>query len=190
MKTDRRKQILPILSSINRKGIDTLCAWLESSDFFTAPASTRFHLCEAGGLAKHSWNVYCIFKEKCGRYDLKLPDDSIALCGLLHDVCKIGVYKKGRRNVKVDGKWIEKEVWEYNDEFPYGHGEKSVLLIGKHIELSDEEAMIIRWHMGFSEPKEILRTFNSAVDLYPAIIAMHCADLEAANIVEVQDPGQ
>jgi hypothetical protein len=80
------------------------------------------------GLAEH-WNVYTIFKYIIARYDLKLTDDSVAICGLLHDVCKIGVYKKGKRNVMEDNKWIEKEVWEYKDEFPYSHGEKSVYLI-------------------------------------------------------------
>jgi 23S rRNA maturation-related 3'-5' exoribonuclease YhaM len=81
MKADLQKQILSILSPIKRTGMDKLCTWLESSDFFTTPASTRFHLCETSGLAKHSWNVYSLFKEKNTRYKLQLSDESVALCG-------------------------------------------------------------------------------------------------------------
>jgi hypothetical protein len=184
MLENRRKEILSILSGTNRKGMDNLCRFLETSDFFTAPASTKFHLSGEGGLAEHSWNVYTIFKEKIAHYKLNLADDSVAICGLLHDVCKINVYKKGKKNVKENGKWIEKEVWEFKEDFPYGHGEKSTYLIQKYIELSEEEALIVRWHMGFTEPKDIWRTFNEAVHKFPAVMALHCSDLEASGIVE------
>ncbi|MGB7569390.1 MAG: HD domain-containing protein [Chitinivibrionales bacterium] len=190
MKIEYRKEILSVLSASGRSGIEKLCGYLESSDFFTAPASTRFHLAYPGGLAEHSWNVYNIFKEKNTHYNLGLNDGSVALCGLLHDVCKIGVYKKGKKNVKEDNKWIEKEVWQFEDPMPFGHGEKSVYIIQKYIELSEEEAMIIRWHMGFTEPREIWPTFRNAIDQYPVIIALHCADLEASSIIEARGEAQ
>jgi len=186
MESDYRNKILSILRTIKRTGIDSLCAYLVSSDFFTAPASSRFHLSESGGLARHSWNVFELFKEKTVRYGFELSVDSVAICSLLHDMCKIGVYKKGKRNVKENGQWIEKEIWEYNDDFPYGHGEKSVLQIKKFIDLSDEEALIVRWHMGFTEPREMWRSLENAFNLYPAVIGLHCADLEAANIIEMR----
>jgi len=190
MKPEYRKEILSVLSTVNRSGIEKLCHYLESSDFFTAPASTRFHLAFPGGLAEHSWNVYTIFKEKNAHYNLRLNEGSVALCGLLHDACKIGVYKKGKKNVKENNKWIEKEVWEFKDAVPFGHGEKSVYVIQKYIELTEEEAMIIRWHMGFTEPREIWSTFRNAIDLYPSIIALHCADLEASSIIEARGAAQ
>ena len=184
MKPEYRKEILSVLSAVGRNGIEKLCSYLETSDFFTAPASTKFHGAYPGGLAEHSWNVYTVFKEKIAHYNLGLTNDSVSLCALLHDVCKIGVYKKGKKNVKEDNKWIEKEIWQYEDKVPFGHGEKSVYLIQKHIELTEEEAIIIRWHMGFTEPKDVWPTFRNAVDQYPTVIALHCADLEASFIVE------
>ena len=142
--------------------MDKLLNFLETSDFFTAPASTKFHLAYEGGLAEHSWNVYTIFNEKLKTYSLEFGKDSIALCGLLHDICKTNFYVRGKKNVKEDGKWIEKEVWMVKDSLPFGHGEKSVYLLQKYIELSDEEALTIRWHMGFTESQDAWEQLRQA----------------------------
>jgi hypothetical protein len=186
MSAETKSQILSALALVKRTGMPKFIKYVESSDFFTAPASTRFHGSNAGGLAEHSWNVYTIFKDKVAHYKLELSEESVILCSLLHDICKIGVYRKGKKNVKEDGKWIEKEVWEYNDGLPFGHGEKSVYILQKYIELTDEEAIIIRWHMGLSEPKELWRKFDDAAEIYPAAVALFTSDVEAAHLIEGQ----
>ena len=86
-------KILQLLNGVNRIGIKRLISFLKKSDYFTAPCSTHYHLNISGGLAQHSLNVYHLFKEKNKRYNLKLSNDSVALCALLHDLCKIGFYK-------------------------------------------------------------------------------------------------
>ncbi len=141
MQHDFQQQILSILSEVKREKIDGLIRFLEVSDFFTAPASTKYHLAYEGGLAELSRDVYIVFNEKCMAYSLEFDKDSITLCGLLHDICKTNFYRKGIKNVKEDGKRIEKDVWIVEGSFPFGHGEKSAYLLQKYIKLSDEEAL-------------------------------------------------
>jgi hypothetical protein len=139
-----------LLLSTDRDGADTLLEWLrDETDFFTAPASAAGHCSYDGGLLVHSINVYRLLNNfnkniKCER------EDSIVVAGLLHDVCKVNFYAKGVRNVKTPGKreWTEQEVYQIEDMLPMGHGEKSVYLLMRHIRLTDEEALAIRWHMG------------------------------------------
>jgi len=135
-----------LLLSTKREGIENLLAWLDGTDFYSAPASTSKHGAYEGGLLNHSMNVYKLLVNfnkniKCER------EDSLIIAGLLHDVCKTNMYIKGIKNVKTPGKreWTEKEVYMIEDELPIGHGEKSVYLLMKHIDLTEEEAIAIRW---------------------------------------------
>lgn len=135
-----------------RDGADGLLKWLESSDFFTAPASTQFHGCYGGGLLQHSLNVYdCLVKcvDAAGLTD-DIPADSIALAALLHDICKVNFYKKGFRNVKNEetGQWERKEIYQIEEKFPCGHGEKSVIILQNFLRLTTDEIYAIRAHMG------------------------------------------
>ena len=126
--------------NIQREGADTFLEFLEGvhSDFFTAPASTRFHGNMEGGLCEHSVHVYHCLKDYLSRqrvqdtYNMRYSYETIALVALLHDVCKINVYKKGTRNKKIDGEWHQVDVFEFEDNIPFGHGEKSVYMIKKH----------------------------------------------------------
>ncbi len=141
------------LTHIKREGADELLDFLEKSDFFIAPASTQFHSAFEGGLCFHSLNLYHRFvktiKNEYGEnYQSILSDESIAICALLHDVCKIDTYKPDFRNKKVDGVWVQVPCYTYDDNLPYGHGEKSVYIISGYFRLTREEAMIINWHMG------------------------------------------
>ena len=144
---------------ITRPGADALLNYLENkSDFFTAPASARYHLACEGGLCEHSLNVYHCLVDYLQRervqelYGLEYSEESVAVVALLHDVCKVGCYKKGFRNVKNDatGQWERVPTYTFDDPLPYGHGEKSVYIVNGFIRLTREEAMAIRWHMGFS----------------------------------------
>jgi hypothetical protein len=188
-----KQQIIEILLDTKIPGINDLIACLEDSDFFTAPASTKYHGSHEGGLAEHSLNVYTSLAAKNDTYNLDLSKETIAITSLLHDVCKINFYKKGFKNVK-DGKkigwggkevdnWIEKEVWEVEDQLPFGHGEKSVILIMRFIKLTDLEIAMIRWHMGAFEGKDNYALQN-AMNKWPEVVALHTADLEATYIIE------
>ncbi|MDD4715169.1 MAG: hydrolase [Oscillospiraceae bacterium] len=176
---------------IHRAGSDALLDYLvNKSDFLTAPASARYHNAYEGGLAVHSMNVYRCLADYLARprvtelYGLDYTPESIAIAGLLHDVCKIGCYRPGTRNVKgPDGKWRSVPTFEYNDTLPYGHGEKSVYIITGFMRLSREEAFAIRWHMGFSGPEDS-RTVGQALRQYPLAFALATADMEASFFLE------
>lgn len=162
----------------------------DRSDFFTAPASTRFHSCYDGGLAQHSVNVYHCLKDYLSRervkelYKLNASEETIAIVALLHDICKTDVYVRDFRNVKNDqGVWEKVPCYRFEDKLPYGHGEKSVYMISGFMRLTRDEAMAIRWHMGFSG-NEDSNTVGSALEKYPLAFAMATADMEATYFLE------
>ena len=108
----------------------------------------------------------------------------MALVSLLHDVCKTGCYKPGSRNVKgPDGKWQSVPTFFYEDSLPYGHGEKSVYILSGFLRLTREEAMAIRWHMGFSG-EEDKRLVGQALEQFPLAFALSVADMEATYFLE------
>lgn len=177
---------------IHREGADALLDYLENkSDFFTCPASARFHGAYVGGLCDHSLNVYHCLTDYLARervqelYGLKVPPESAAIAALLHDLCKIGCYKAGTRNVKNEatGAWEKVPTFYYEDPLPYGHGEKSVYIISGFIKLKREEAMAIRWHMGFSGTEDS-RLVGKAFAKYPLAFALSVADMEATYFLE------
>ncbi|HIY21434.1 MAG TPA: hydrolase [Candidatus Flavonifractor merdigallinarum] len=179
---------------IRREGADALLDYLSNkSDFFTAPASARFHGSYAGGLCDHSVNVYHCLRDYLERervkelYGLEYSDESVALVSLLHDVCKIGCYKQSTRNVKgPDGKWQSVPTYFYEDNLPYGHGEKSVYILSGFLRLTREEAMAIRWHMGFSGDED-KRLVGQAFQQYPLAFALSLADMESTYFLEGEE---
>ncbi|MEG1869868.1 MAG: hydrolase, partial [Oscillospiraceae bacterium] len=135
-------------ANINREGSAELLKWLETTDFFIAPASTKFHCACESGLVQHSVSVYEAFMEKYFEPG-KDTAETVAICTLLHDLCKAQYYKVSERNVKnEEGKWEKQPFYAVDDQFPYGHGEKSVFLIERFMRLKTSEAAAIRWHMG------------------------------------------
>ena len=176
---------------IKREGADKLLEFLEKSDFFTAPASGRFHNSFEGGLLDHSLNVYDALvgylesPRAKAIYGFNYSDESIAIVSLLHDLCKIGVYKKSFRNVKDEsGTWKRVPSYEYDDNLPYGHGEKSVYIISGYMRLTREEAFAIRYHMGYSSEFEDARNVSKAFEMFPLAFALSTADSEATYFVE------
>ena len=179
-------------ANIRREGADALLDYLEhKSDFFTAPASARYHGSHVGGLCEHSLNVYHCLNAYLERervrelYGMEYSAESVAIAALLHDLCKIGCYKAGTRNVKNEstGQWEKVPTFFYEDKLPYGHGEKSVYIISGFMKLTREEAMAIRWHMGFSG-EEDKRLVGQALEQYPLAFALSVADMEAAYFLE------
>ena len=178
---------------IKREGAQKLLDYLLNSDFFTAPASARFHSSYEGGLVDHSVNVYdCLtsYLNSPRTIDIigtQYSDESIAIVSLLHDLCKIDVYKKGFRNVKDEkGAWQRVDTFEYDDRLPYGHGEKSVYIISGYMRLTREEAFAIRYHMGYSSTEDP-RNVSAAFEMFPLAFALSTADSEATYFVETKD---
>lgn len=178
---------------IKREGADKLLEFLlsPSSDFFVAPASARFHSSYEGGLVDHSLNVYDALVGYLSNprvkeaYGFEYSEESIAIVSLLHDLCKIGVYKKGFRNVKDEkGAWQRVDTFEYDDQLPYGHGEKSVYIISGYMKLTREEAFAIRYHMGYSSEREDPRNVSAAFEMFPLAFAVSVADSEATYYLE------
>ncbi len=187
-----KEQFITIFNeNIKREGADKLLNYLQTSDFFTAPASTRYHCAYAGGLCEHSINVYKrllknVQNEYGEQFEKVISKESIAICALLHDLCKIDFYKTDFRNVKENGTWVQKEYYVKNELLPYGHGEKSVYIINGFIRLTREEAMAINWHMGGfdSRCKGGDNSISEAFALYPLILLLHLSDLQATYIDE------
>lgn len=171
---------------VKREGAEKFLAWLKNTDFFTAPASTKFHCACEHGLVMHSINVYKVLRRKY--FEETDNEESFAICGLLHDVCKAQFYKTSTRNVKNEetGQWEKRPYYIVEDAFPYGHGEKSVFLIERFIRLKPAEAMAIRWHMGGFDDSVRGGSFamGNAFYQYPLAAKMHLADLESTYLVE------
>ena len=175
---------------VTRPGADALLNYLENkSDFFTAPASARYHLACEGGLCAHSLNVYRVLHGTFFTPD-EDSEETFAICALLHDLCKANFYKKGTRNVKNDetGKWEKVPSYSVEDMFPYGHGEKSVFLIERFMKLKVEEAVAIRWHMGGFDDAVRGGSFamSGAFEKYPLAVKLHISDLEATYLMETR----
>ena len=186
-----KTKIIDLLRSTNREGIEKVITWLsDESDFFEAPASTRFHGSYQGGLVEHSLNVYDCLKDYLERtrtkelYNMNYSEESIAIVALLHDLCKANCYTVGTRNVKDDnGVWQKVPVYNFDDPLPYGHGEKSVYIISGYMKLTREEAFAIRYHMGFSGDENALNV-GKAFEMFPLAFALSTADMEATYFVE------
>ena len=190
--TNREKFLKIYEENIKRPGSEKLLNWLcsESSDFFTAPSSTRFHGSYEGGLLEHSLNVYECLKDYLARprtkelYGMDYSEESIAIVSLLHDLCKVNFYAVDYRNAKnAQGIWEKVPYYTVRDELPYGHGEKSVYIVSGFMRLSREEAFAIRYHMGFSgnEDKNLV---GQALEKFPLALALNVADMEAAYFLE------
>lgn len=175
-----KEEFIELLKQIDREGMDKLIDFLNHSDFFEAPASTRFHGSFKGGLLEHSMKVYEILKTKTQ------DSDSVKIIALLHDICKANFYKVDYRNAKNEqGVWEKVPYYTVDDTIPYGHGEKSVMMLSEFIKLTPEERYAIRWHMGFTEPKELYTTIGQAYKKYPIALLVHEADLEATYFYDI-----
>ena len=189
---DNKERFIEIFkNNIKREGADKLLEYIVSgSDFLVAPASSRFHSAYAGGLLDHSLNVYdCLVaylnSESAKRFGFEYSDESIAIVALLHDLCKVNVYKKGFRNVKDEkGMWQRVDTFEFDDQLPYGHGEKSVYIISGFMRLTREEAFAIRYHMGYSSERDDPRNVSAAFEMFPLAFALSTADSEATYYLE------
>lgn len=191
MNTELKEEFLSIYNeNIKRDGADNFLNYLLKTDFFTAPASTRFHGSHEGGLLEHSLNVYHCLKDYLERdrtkqlYRMNYSEETITLCALLHDVCKVNFYKTDYRNAKNErGEWEKVPYYTIDDTLPYGHGEKSVYIISGFMRLTREEAFAIRYHMGFSGVED-KNSIGKAFEMFPLAFALSVADMEASYYLE------
>ncbi len=143
-----KERIIELLQTSTRIGVDELINYLTENGFFESPASTMFHGSCIGGLADHSLGVFELMKQYCpenignptgrGQKPLQLGPENIIFAALLHDICKIGAYVRTKAD---DG-------WTNNRDKPKGHAALSIERIKQHIELTDIEEMMIKYHMG------------------------------------------
>ena len=178
-------------NQIHRDGVEKLLLWTEKSDFFIAPASTRYHGNYPGGLVEHSLNVYDCLTSLAARYpSFGITEDSVTLCALFHDVCKANFYKPSQRNVKDEktGMWVKRDCYEIDEQFPIGHGEKSCIILQWFLpgELTTDELLAIRYHMGGwdSAARGGDSSINRAYDMCPLAPMLQLADAEATYMLE------
>lgn len=183
---DLKQEFINIVNKrITRDGIKELLKWVESTDFYTAPASTRFHGCFEGGLVAHSLNVYSQLKRLCKWYDCKASEESIAIVSLFHDLCKVGCYKVDMRWRKdQNNQWEQYTTWKFEEDFAYGgHGAKSVFLVQSFMKLTPEEASAINCHMGQWDAT----TYSNPTAVYERNLLawlLHVADEAADFLIE------
>jgi hypothetical protein len=174
-----------VTNNIHREGMTDLMAWLEQTDFYTAPASTKYHGAYEGGLVMHSLNVYCQLKRLVDFYEVEADDESIAIVALFHDLCKIGFYKTEMRWRKdANDKWEQYATYKHDEDFAYGgHGSKSVYLVQSFMKLKPFEAAAINCHMGqfdatpYSNPSVVY-------ERNPLAWLLHVADEAATYMLE------
>ena len=195
---DYKKEFIELLKTTNRQGIDDLVEELEDLGFFKAPASTKFHLNEDGGLVQHSLNVCkAALSMRKSMIELDdslleaLPKDSVIIASLLHDTCKADIYKPTMKKEKNRfGMWCDVPGYDVDySNFPLGHGEKSVIvLLRSGFELTDDEIMAIRWHMNAwalpFQSYDIKSNFNKAKEICPLLSLVQAADCLASNLLE------
>lgn len=187
---NNKTRFLQLCKNIDRSGIQDLTKWLENSDFFTAPASTKYHGCHEGGLCEHSLNVADALINLCGATNSLYTLESILIVALFHDLCKVNFYKKSKRNVKTDAGWIEKDFWEIDEKFPCGdHADKSIIILQQYIKLLPEEIMAIRAHMGGFDTSVKGGSFmvGKIFEKSELAVLLHCADLIATYIYEERE---
>ncbi len=198
-----------LLSGIQREGVDKLLSFIQKSDFYTAPASTRFHLSCEGGLLKHSLHVYeCLIAKRnspiWSNILSNVSDETLVIVSLLHDLCKTYFYVKDFRNqktyepekvsaaspreVKHDAKgdyiWETVPTYTIENKYPLGHGQKSVYFILQYMKLSMEEIAAITHHMGAYCDSSQWNELGEAYEKWPLCLALHEADAEATHLLE------
>lgn len=184
IEAQKAKFIETCREKIKRPGLDPLLEWMTNADFFTAPASTKYHGAYKGGLCQHSMDVYEQAKKLVHMLPEQPSEESMAIVSLFHDICKVNLYKEDKKNQKIDGKWQEVPYYTIEEKFHFGgHGSKSVFLLQQFMKLTTEEAAAINCHMGFSDGSpNTIRDVSNAYEQFPLAWLTHVAD-EAATLL-------
>lgn len=183
---EQKQRFLDICKTeIHREGTDQLLDWLSKADFFTAPASTKYHGAYAGGLCQHSLDVYDFALKLAPLCEKPLETESLAISALFHDLCKVNFYKTDMRNQKTESGWVSVPYYTIEEKFQYGgHGSKSVFLVERFMRLTLDEAVAINCHMGFSEGGNAVMNVGHAYESCPLAWIIHAADEAAAYLLD------
>lgn len=206
-----KAKFLEILrGEVKRDGIEKLITWLDSTDFYEAPATGKYTLSCKGGLVEHSLNTYKTLMLLVARYRDQNPnylldleegyseedreqallelDESLAICALLHDICRADCWVEDVRNVKnnATNKWEAVPYFKWDEKFIYGHGEKSAYIIQQYMRLYVEEAQAIRYHSMGRDPlsNTIDSSFQLLYEVSPFASAVGLAIAEADYILD------
>ena len=187
------------LAKVKRPGMDKMLEYIQKSDFYKAPASTKYHLACPGGLLQHSLNVLDALRgllswrsdgnweyRAAGKVVDTIPDDSVIMMALLHDICKTHFYGTSTRNVKNEttGRWEKVPFYTVNDMMPLGHGPKSAMIIKQYTTLTSQEMYAIWHHMGMNGNYENDNAVGKSIEMYPAVLALQTADMMASRFME------
>lgn len=185
-----KQHFLNLLQCVQRQGINQLKQYLCDSDFFTAPASVKYHDSYEGGLCQHSLNVYYYLVKLDDLYKTNLSKESMIVVALLHDLCKVDFYTPVKKDQKIDGKWQQVNTYTYNDDFPCGHGEKSVFRIMQFMRLTKQEILAINWHMGAYDVRaNQFNQLDNAYKISPLTFLLHQADMSATYMGSPNETG-
>lgn len=184
-----KRRFTSLLATVDRGGVDGLMDWLDSTDAYSAPCSTRHHLAEKGGLIEHSLSVYDTLCKLDDTFCTEFESDSMVITALTHDFCKVDYYVPDKKWNKDTGAWRQIDIWSIRDSLPLGHGNKSLYLVSKFIDLTDDEAAAIVHHMTCWNPSVVLdysagASFNTAVDKYPLVTMLSAADWISSRLIE------
>ena len=187
---ENREKFMELMRKTERAGVEDMLKWLDTTDFYSAPASTRYHGSYPGGLVQHTLNVAYELKQLADFYDVKIPKDSILICALGHDFCKINTYKETIVNVPPQrtksGKWEQQQGYKKDEYLKLGHGAKSLSTLQDFITLKDYEKEAIYWHMGafdlgqYNNINDLSKTFEEN----PLAFLLHIADMCVTYIIE------
>lgn len=187
------------LGKVQRPGMDKLLEYIRKSDFYKAPASTKYHLAAPGGLLQHSLNVLDALRgllswrsdgnweyRAAGKVVDTISDDSVIMMALLHDICKTHFYGTSTRNQKNEatGRWEKVPFYTLNDMMPLGHGPKSAMIIKQYTTLTSQELYAIWHHMGMNGNYENDNAVGKSIEMYPAVLALQTADMMASRFME------
>ena len=184
-----RKEVLEILSKVNREGMDEFIEFLNNSTFFSDPASSRYHANFPGGLAFHSYNLYKICSRLNKLFNRGISEESIIISAICHDLCKIGSYNIDNKWKKdSQGKWESYLTYCYNpNQVQCLHGTESALIASKYIKLTDEEQQAITYHMGaYGLSDRDCNQMNNSIKKYPLVLLIQQSDMASAYFYEVQ----
>lgn len=179
-----KERFISLCREVKRDGIEQLLEWLETNDFYSCPASQRFHGAYPGGLLEHSLNVYDELKRLLSAYpEVSVDEESVIVSSLFHDLCKVKLYTTEKRNRKnQNGQWESYDAYTIKESFCFGgHGSKSVYLTQHFIPLTPEEAVAINCHMSSWDGNQYV---GSAFEQFPLAWLLHVADESATYIKE------
>lgn len=184
LKAQKEKFLKTLRDSVQREGVEKLIEWLERSDFFTAPASTRYHGAYEGGLCEHSMDVFDKSWTLATALGVECDAESIAIASILHDLCKVNFYKPDVKNQKIDGVWQQVPYYTIEEKYSFGgHGSKSVFICQQFMKLTPEEAAAINCHMGCSDGADV-RYVSQAYKQFPLAWLIHAADEAATYLLD------